>query len=76
MDKLPDGRYDAVITSAKLDTEGGLVLELTVGDGEFEGQLVPVRAAKQRFNLEPEELAGRAVTLTMRYGVADVSLAE
>jgi hypothetical protein len=76
MDKLPDGRYDAVITSAQLETEGGLVLELTVHDGEFDGQIVPVRAAKQRFNLEPEELADRAVALTMRYGVADVSLAE
>ena len=76
MDKLPDGQYDAVITSARLDTEGGLVLELAVRNGEFDGQLVPVRAAKQRFNLEPEELAERAVALTMRYGVADVSLAE
>ena len=76
MDRLPDGQYDASITGAKLDTEGGLVLELTLRGGDFDGQVLPARAAKQRFGKEPEELVDRPVALTIRYGVLDISLAE
>jgi hypothetical protein len=76
MEKLPDGQYDTVISSVRMDNEGFLALELTVRGGEFDGQTVPVRAPKQRFMKEPEELADQAASLTMRYGVADVSLAE
>jgi hypothetical protein len=75
-DRPPDGRYGATITSAKLDNDGGLVLELTVNGGDYDGQVLPARSAKQRFGKEPEELLARPVDLTIRYGVLDISLAE
>jgi len=76
MDRPPDGQYDASITSARLDTEGGLVLEVTVHGGDFDGAVLPARAAKQRFGKEPDELVDQSVALTIRYGVLDISLAE
>ena len=75
MAELVDGTYEAQIVNAKQDLEGGLVLELAISTGEHKGDVVSVRSSRQRFGRDAEELLGLPATLTVRYGVFDVSLA-
>ena len=75
MAQLDDGTYEAQITDAVQDLEGGLVLQLAISTGEHKGDVVEVRSSKQRFGRDATELLGLPATLTVRYGVNDVSLA-
>jgi len=75
MAPLPDGHYDAVISSVTQENDGNLVLELTVTSGDHQGQSLVARSSHQRFGKEPSELEGLPVDVTLRYGVPDVTLA-
>ncbi len=75
MAELVDGTYEAQIVNAKQDLEGGLMLELAISTGEHKGDVVSMRASRQRFDRDAEDLLGLPATLTVRYGVYDLSLA-
>ena len=75
MAELVDGTYEAQIVNAKQDLEGGLMLELAISTGENKGDVVSMRASRQRFDRDAEDLLGLPAILTVRYGVYDLSLA-
>jgi hypothetical protein len=68
---LDDGTYDAIVLEASRDeSDGAVVVELTVLAGEHKGEVVSLRSAN--WEGDAVELLGVPATVTVADGVPEV----